>query len=143
MKNEAFGMKARLWIARAFFLVLAAIPTFFLFDDGRTKLAERNASVLDDGEVVLGQNFPNPFNPTTEIRYSIPTSGVVLITVYNTLGQEIQVLVNEEKQAGPWATSFPLHAAVFPSGQYTYVMNFTSDADGSKTKLIKRMQLIR
>jgi len=137
-------MKAQLWIARASFLVLVAIPTFFLSNNGRTSIAESNAAIFQTDSLNLQQNSPNPFNVSTEIRYGVSEAGVVLIRVYNTLGQEIQVLVDEEKQPGAeYQVRFPLDGSYFPSGQYTYVMNFTSDADGSKTKLIKRMQLIR
>jgi hypothetical protein len=142
MKNEELGMMSRPWIPRASFLVLAAILAFSFFDDGQPTLAKNNASVLDDGEVILGQNFPNPFSGITTIRYTIPASGSVLIRVFNTLGQEIEVLVpNDEEQTGEHQTHFD--GSAFPSGQYTYVMTFTSDDDGSKTKLIKRMQQIK
>ena len=48
----------------------------------------------------LCQNYPNPFNPTTVIRYQVPRAEKVTITVYNLLGREIKVLVNEAKPVG-------------------------------------------
>jgi hypothetical protein len=48
----------------------------------------------------LSQNFPNPFNPTTNIRYNLPASGMVRIDVYNSLGQCINTLVNQNQSAG-------------------------------------------
>ena len=45
----------------------------------------------------LEQNYPNPFNPTSTIRYVIPQMGFVKISVYDILGREIRVLVDEEK----------------------------------------------
>ncbi|MBD3287320.1 T9SS type A sorting domain-containing protein [candidate division KSB1 bacterium] len=49
---------------------------------------------------VLEQNFPNPFNPSTEIRYSIPTQKFVTLEIYNVRGQLIRSLVRERQAAG-------------------------------------------
>ena len=73
-------------------------------------------------EFVLFQNYPNPFNPSTKIRYSIPYASYVKIVVYDLLGQESAVLVNEYQYAGHYEIN--LNAATtgggLPSGIYYY-----------------------
>ena len=54
----------------------------------------------------LYQNYPNPFNPTTEIRFTIPERAVVSIKVYDITGREVSILLNQEKEAGTYYTSF-------------------------------------
>lgn len=66
----------------------------------------------------LLQNYPNPFNPTTTIRYSIPESAIVELTIYNVLGREIAELVNQFQQAGSYSVDF--HAEDVSSGVYFY-----------------------
>jgi hypothetical protein len=74
----------------------------------------------------LIQNFPNPFNPTTTIKYQIPELSFVTIKVYDVLGNEITTLVNEEKPIGIYTIEFD--ASNLPSGIYFYKLqssNFT------------------
>jgi hypothetical protein len=66
----------------------------------------------------LSQNFPNPFNPTTTIYYAVKDAGIVLIKIFNSLGQEIQTLVDEQKDAGYHYAEW--NAAGYPSGVYFY-----------------------
>ena len=54
----------------------------------------------------LNQNMPNPFNPSTAIRYQLPEAGLVRLAVYNLLGQEVRVLVNERKDAGSFTATW-------------------------------------
>ena len=76
-------------------------------------IAIPNATVLDAEETddfptsySLSQNFPNPFNPETSIRYSIPRQSHVTLKVYDVLGREITTLINEEKSVGNYEVKF-------------------------------------
>ena len=62
-----------------------------------------NGSSMIPGEFALFQNFPNPFNPSTTIRYAVPKSCHVNLTVYNLVGKEIAVLVNETRTPGEYS----------------------------------------
>jgi hypothetical protein len=66
----------------------------------------------------LSQNYPNPFNPTTRISYQIPVHSSVSLKVFDLLGRETAVLVNEFKQAGNYEVEF--HAGHLSSGVYFY-----------------------
>ncbi|MCK5573491.1 MAG: T9SS type A sorting domain-containing protein, partial [Bacteroidetes bacterium] len=69
-------------------------------------------------EFVLLQNFPNPFNPSTTIRYGLPRRSRVSLAVYNTLGQRVRTLVNGEQEAGYHELQFG--ADGLASGLYIY-----------------------
>jgi hypothetical protein len=64
----------------------------------------------------LSQNYPNPFNPSTTIRYGLPERSQVNLTVFNTLGQMVAVLVNEKQEPGDHEVTFDGSAT--PSGIY-------------------------
>ena len=66
----------------------------------------------------LSQNFPNPFNPTTTIEYSLPKSGEVTMTVYNLRGEEVTRLIGETQQAGYHEVTW--NASKASSGIYFY-----------------------
>ena len=69
-------------------------------------------------DYALHQNFPNPYNPVTTIKYEIPSKATMQLNIYNTLGEVIQVLVNEEKPVGYYEIEFD--ASSFASGVYFY-----------------------
>ena len=92
-------------------------------------------------KVVLRQNYPNPFNPNTTIEYALPQNQQVNITVYNILGQEIEVLVDEFQPAGSHIISF--NGSHLPSGTY-YVKLVVSDSDGMiKFQESKKLLLVK
>jgi len=68
----------------------------------------------------LDQNYPNPFNPSTTINFSIAKASVVKIAVFNLLGQEVALVVNEFKEVGSHSIAFD--ATGLPSGAYFYTI---------------------
>ncbi|MDH3268742.1 MAG: T9SS type A sorting domain-containing protein, partial [Ignavibacteria bacterium] len=69
-------------------------------------------------EYALEQNYPNPFNPSTNINFSIAEASFVKIAVYNLLGQQVDLLLDEFREAGLHTVSFD--ASQLPSGAYFY-----------------------
>jgi hypothetical protein len=86
-------------------------------------------------EYVLEQNHPNPFNPTTTIKYSIPVNGFVMLRVFNTIGEEVRILVNEFKSAGSYEVS--LNAENLASGIYYYRIDAGEFSASKKMILMK------
>lgn len=72
----------------------------------------------------LQQNYPNPFNPSTNINYSIASASTIQLKVYNSIGQEVAVLVDGYKQSGEHSITWD--ASSFSSGVYFYKL-FTGD----------------
>jgi hypothetical protein len=66
----------------------------------------------------LSQNYPNPFNPTTVVSFQLPAASMVRLVVYDLIGREIAVLVNEHRAAGTYAVTFDAHGLA--SGMYIY-----------------------
>jgi len=86
-------------------------------------------------EFALEQNFPNPFNPSTTFRYSIPTQSKVVIKVYDILGNEIATLMDEEKPVGTYELTW--NAADLSSGIYFYQLNAGEFVSTKKMILLK------
>jgi hypothetical protein len=92
----------------------------------------------------LYQNYPNPFNPTTKIKFTIPQSplpggdgrgGLVTLKVYDVLGNEVAILINEEKLAGTYEVEFD--GAGLPSGIYFYKLQAGSFVETKNMMLMK------
>ncbi|MGD1044890.1 MAG: T9SS type A sorting domain-containing protein [Bacteroidota bacterium] len=87
----------------------------------------------------LSQNYPNPFNPSTQIEYSLPNSGMVTLSVYNLLGQEVARLVNEQKEAGTYTVQWaPRNLA---SGVYIYRIHVQTEKESVTS--VKRLTLLK
>ncbi len=107
------------------FIASLAVTDEYLFagtNDGiwRRRLSDFVTSVQEDGKgsvsFFLHQNHPNPFNPITVIGYQLPVFSVVKLSIYDVLGREVAVLVEEEKAAGSYRVKWD--ATDFPSGMY-------------------------
>jgi len=86
-------------------------------------------------EYRLEQNFPNPFNPTTTIRFSVPETGIYTMKVFNILGQEVTSLLNEQLNVGTHNITF--NATNLASGVYIYRLS------GNNHHFVKKMVLLK
>lgn len=87
------------------------------------------------GTYNLQQNFPNPFNPTTNIRFDLPENANVKLIIYNIIGEQQEVLVNSRLSAGSYNVDW--NASAYPSGIYFYTLT-TNDY-----KAVKKMILAK
>lgn len=92
-------------------------------------------SFMNPAAYSLEQNFPNPFNPSTKIKYVIPEESFVTIKVIDVLGREVMTLVNEIKQAGNYEIEFK--GEKLSSGMYLYRMESGNFISTQKMLLLK------
>jgi hypothetical protein len=103
--------------------------------NGEFKYSDIVEVEIAPSEFTLSQNFPNPFNPTTSIKYQIPELSFVKLKVYDVLGNKVVALVNEEKPAGSYEVEFD--ASKLVSGIYFYKLQAGNFVE------IKKMVLLR
>ena len=84
---------------------------------------------------ILNQNYPNPFNPSTVLSYNLKTDAEVKLTVFNLVGQSVQVLVNGFQPAGYYEVTFD--ATDLPAGIYLYKLQV------GEYSSVKRMTLVK
>jgi hypothetical protein len=116
-----FGMRGQ--------IIAGGIPGPVSIDFADDVTSERPSTIE------LSQNFPNPFNPSTSIRYALPESQHVRLSVYNMLGQEVAVLVNGVRPAGASVVTFD--ASSLSSGMYIYRISTPTQSVTRKMMLIK------
>ncbi len=102
---------------------------------GDTLATGINESKVHPLRFALSQNFPNPFNPTTAISYELSANSLVTLKVYDILGREVAMLVNERQAPGSYTMTF--NAAGLPSGVYFYRLNT------EKYSAIKKLLLLK
>jgi hypothetical protein len=120
----------------------SAIPTIkglFWVDFTLTKLfpvmQSESGNEVIPSSAFLHQNYPNPFNPTTQFGFRVSERGMVKLVVYDILGRETAVLVNEEKPAGSYTITWD--ASALPSGGYLYTLQTGNFSSAKKLVLMK------
>lgn len=144
-------------------IVVLDFPLYYMVESQAAQAASR--ALQDLGEITgigdqpggagasprrfeLSQNFPNPFNPSTHIRYELPTASQVKLTVFNLLGQQVKSVVNQRQEAGS-------HSALWDgrddagqpvaSGVYLYRLHATTVVAGDTQEfdVVKKLVLVR
>jgi hypothetical protein len=92
---------------------------------------------------ILWENYPNPFNPSTTIGYSLPKAAIVSLRVFSTLGEEVALLVSEHKEAGYHQVTW--NSSNVPSGVYFYRLQARQISGGQAGERVetKKMILLR
>ncbi len=118
-------------IILATLLVVAGLPSM----KTETKASTPKVNGDNPRSFVLEQNYPNPFNPETTISYHLPNAGQVRLSVYNLLGVEVAVLVDEFQSTGTYSIKF--NAAPLQSGVYLYKLKM------GNTTLTRKMTYLK
>jgi hypothetical protein len=105
-----------------------------LYGDTTLTLVNTISTIVPE-KYSLSQNYPNPFNPTTTIRYELPRAGVVRLAVYDVMGREIEMLVNERQAAGSYEATFD--GSRFASGVYFYRLTAEGYSETKRMLMIK------
>lgn len=118
-------------------IVVVAVDDHNNYGPASEQLVVTGVEKQDEGieKFELTQNYPNPFNPSTQFSYNLPQSAKVNITVFNSLGQAVKVLVNEVQTAGAHQVTF--RAGDLPSGMYIYRIQAGSFTQTRKMTLLK------
>lgn len=107
--------------------------------DPNSHPATTSVDVIDNNllpdDYVLEQNYPNPFNPSTTINFSITNRSFVSLSVYNSLGELVEELINEELQAGNYNAQW--RAVNLSSGVYYYTLTTPNFSETKKMILMK------
>jgi hypothetical protein len=104
------------------------------------KIFNPNISIVAENQLLptayeLKQNYPNPFNPSTLIQFHLPVRSFVSLKVYDILGREVALLLNETKEAGNHELKFS--SDNLPSGLYVYRLDAENFSSVRKMMLVK------
>ena len=132
--NEPTDNQSRL----GFDLGTSTIDLYFdniTLSNGKTPTEIESDNPVLEKSLQLFQNYPNPFNPATKIKYSIPNSEKVLIKVYDVLGEEVKILLDEHKDAGTYEIEFD--GSELTSGLYFYKITSGNFSEVRKMILLR------
>lgn len=147
MDATDFGGSAAIFLATGYFEGvddedIPGVDLLAAFPDGTTAFPQNITSSEDDEigietpqQVTLSQNYPNPFNATTSIEFQIPDDAHAELTIYNTLGQEVETLINERVSAGTHEVLFD--ASDLSTGIYIYRLNVEGQTITNQMTLVK------
>lgn len=110
----------------------------FSFTISPSTFVENNYNPSD---FILMNNYPNPFNPSTKISFSIPYKATVKLAVYNILGMEVAVIIDEQMSSGMYSLDF--NADALPSGMYIYKLSAESVGGAGNFIQTKKMMLVK
>jgi hypothetical protein len=133
--GKGFGLIARQSEGWPGILIKGAVINGVLYGDTTTVGVNELLDQYSPKDFQLYQNYPNPFNPITKIKYDIIKAQDVIVSVYDILGREIAILVNEQQRPGSYEVKW--EASNFSSGIYFYRLNTTDYVDTKKLILLK------
>ncbi len=110
------------------------------FEGGSVSLSSRAPNAALPTDFALSQNVPNPFNPSTDISFALPKDSKVSLTIYNVLGQQVKVLVDDYLRAGNQTVSWDGTDATgrtVASGVYFYKLNASEFSSTKKMMMLK------
>lgn len=109
---------------------------WYNFIDAGIPLAVEVTAALTEYDYHLAQNFPNPFNPSTMIRFAVKSPQRVSLNVYNMLGQEVRTMYNQEAEAG-MVYAIPFDGSGLSSGVYYYRLRTAERTELKKMLMLK------
>jgi len=116
-------------------LKAAIIDNIYYGDSTLVSIVSKTNNYSNYNEYDLYQNYPNPFNPVTTISYNLSEISKVTLKVYNPLGEEVVILVNETKLPGNYSANFK--ANNIPSGFYIAKLTVNGYSKNIKMLLLK------
>ena len=140
-KEYSFRFTAPQNAAGSFTVDLGFQPAVYYCDDAVLVNLDTQTGIGTGNEVripqryFLGQNYPNPFNPSTAITYELPKASHVNLTVYDMLGREVSVLVNESREAGVHEVKFD--GSELASGVYFYRLQAGGFVQAKKLMILR------